>query len=194
MAMRVLRTVSIGWTMVLFCHVSMGQTASRVQKPDSPAVTEWKAKLPQIERILENFPCGRHVSYAVVDAFGTKGNELSVALVDSCQDGAYTQSVVAFRLEHGEPVLAKFRDAKGKQVENSFLRGASVMNSVDVKLVPEKHAIYDMYAGSDPEGRPAAKCGVKAYVWNTHSRTFDLDLQLSKAAGQEYCLSLRSTQ
>jgi hypothetical protein len=192
--MSIQRRISIGLAAVFFCQTPFGQTAARVRKPDTPAVIEWKAMLPQIERILEGFPCGRHLSYAVVDAFGTKADKLSVALVDSCQDGAYTQSVVAFRLEHGKPVLAKFRDANRKHVENAFLNGASVMNSADVKLAPEKKAIYDMYAGSDPEGRPAAKCGVRAYVWNGGSGTFDLDTKLSKTAGVEYCRSLRIAQ
>ena len=178
--------------MTYFCLVLIAQTPARVKKPDSPSVVEWKAMLPRIESILEESPCPRRPSYGVVDAFGTKGNELSVALVDACQGGAYTDEIVAFRLEHGQPVLAEFRDAKGKHVANSFLNGASVMHSVDIRLVPEKKAIYDMSADSDRNGRPAAKCNVKAYVWNAGSRTFDLDSQLSKSAGQEYCRRMRA--
>jgi hypothetical protein len=168
----------------------------RPRNPDSPAVVHWKARTPAIEKALS-----RDESLVVAESpvvfvysFGESNDELSVVLVDCCRGGAYSDAIVALRLEAGQPVLAKFRDAKGKHVENGFLIGASVMHSVDVKLVPEKKAIYDMYSDSHPDGRPAAKCGVKAYVWNSKSRTFDMDTRLSQTASAEYCRSLRENK
>ena len=168
----------------------------RPRNPDSPAVVQWKARTPAIEKALsrDESLVVAESPVVVVDAFGESYDELSVVLVDCCRGGAYSDAIVALRLEAGQPVLAKFRDAKGKHVENGFLIGASVMHSVDVKLVPEKKAIYDMYSDSHPDGRPAAKCGVKAYVWNSKSRTFDLDTRLSPTASEDYCRSLRSEQ
>jgi hypothetical protein len=168
----------------------------RPRNPDSPAVVQWKARTPAIEKALsrDESLVVAESPVVVVDAFGESYDELSVVLVDCCRGGAYSDAIVALRLEAGQPVLAKFRDAKGKHVENGFLIGASVMHSVDVKLVPEKKAIYDMYSESHPDGRPAAKCGVKAYVWNSKSRTFDLDTRLSQTAGVEYCRSLRENK
>jgi hypothetical protein len=168
----------------------------RPRNPDSPAVVQWKARTPAIEKALsrDESLVVAESPVVVVDAFGESYDELSVVLVDCCRGGAYSDAIVALRLEAGQPVLAKFRDAKGKHVENGFLIGASVMHSVDVKLVPEKKAIYDMYSESHPDGRPAAKCGVKAYVWNSKSRTFDLDTRLSQTASVEYCRSLRENK
>jgi hypothetical protein len=172
------------------------QVSSRPRNPDSPAVVQWKARTTAIEKALsrDKFFCVPEWPVAVVDAFGGSDDKLSAVLVVCGHGGAYSDAIVALRLEAGQPVLAKFRDAKGKHVENGFLIGASVMHSVDVKLVPEKKAIYDMYSESHPDGRPAAKCGVKAYVWNSKSRTFDMDTRLSQTASAEYCRSLRENK
>lgn len=169
------------------------QTAPRVIKPDGPAVAQWEARASSIQKRLEESDeedCRGAPPAGIVDAFGTSGDSLSVALVDFCGQGAYTDSIVVMRMDHGRPVLAKFRDAKGKYIENSFLSGASVMHAVDVKLVAEKKAVYDSFADNDAEGKPA-QCGVKAYVWNAKTETFDLDLRLSRSASATYCRSLR---
>jgi hypothetical protein len=169
-----------------------GQTPARMVKPESPPVVLWKARKPAIEKILDSdaLTCQAGGVTDVVDAFGENGDELSVALVDYCHGGAYSDWIVALRLEHGQPVFAEFRDAKGKRIENGFTSGASVLHSTDVKLAAEKKAIYDLFADNDAEGR-LARCGVKAYVWNARTRTFDLDLLLSKVTSNEYCSSLR---
>jgi hypothetical protein len=187
------------WVLLIAIWLTTGlsaQVSSRPRKPDSPAVVQWKARTPAIEKALsrDKFFGVPEWPVAVVDAFGGSDDKLSVVLVVCGHGGAYSDAIVALRLERGQPVLAKLRDAKGKHVENGFLIGASVMHSVDVKLVPEKKAIYDMYSESDSDGRPAAKCGVKAYVWNSKSRTFDLDTRLSRTASEDYCRSLRSEQ
>lgn len=179
---------------VLLCAALSAQTPRRAIKPDSPAVVQWKAHASSIEKTLEENDeenCRGAPAAEIIDAFGTVSDALSVALVDFCGRGAYTDSIVVMRMDHGKPVAAKFRDAKGKTVENGFASGASAMHSVNVKLVAEKKAIYDFFADNDAEGKPA-ECGVKAYVWNARNMTFDLDLRLSKAAGAEYCRSLRT--
>jgi hypothetical protein len=168
------------------------QSPPRAIKPNGPAVAQWEARSSSIQKMLEESDeenCRGAPPAGIVDAFGTSGEALSVALVDFCGRGAYTELIVVMRMDHGKPVLAKFRDAKGKRIENSFLSGASVMHSVDVKLVEAKKAIYDSFADNDAEGKPA-QCGVKAYVWNAKTETFDLDLRLSKTASDEYCRSV----
>jgi hypothetical protein len=64
------------------------------------------------------------------------------------------------------------------------------MQAVDVKLVPEKNAIYDIFSDNDRAGH-LAKCGVKAYVWNVNAKTFDWNARLSRRAGRDYCHSAR---
>jgi hypothetical protein len=174
---------------VLLCGPLSAQTAI---KADNPAMVQWKVRASSIHKTLEESEesCYGAPPAGIVDAFGTSGDALSVALVRFCGGGAYTDNIVAMRMDHGKPVTAKFRDAKGKIVEKGFASGASAINTVDVKLVAEKKAIYDLFAQNDSNGK-LAKCGVKAYVWTAKSQTFDLDLRLSKTASTEYCRSLR---
>jgi hypothetical protein len=177
----------------LGCEACYAQTPARTVKPESPAVSQWEARVSSIQKSLEESDeqnCRGAPSAGIVDAFGVGTDELSVALVDFCGRGAYTDAIVVMRMDHGKAVPARFRDAKGKKVGNGFASGASVMHTVGVRLVAEKKAIYDSFADSDAEGKPD-KCGVKAYVWNARSKTFDMNLQLSKSASVEYCRSLR---
>jgi hypothetical protein len=182
------------WIIVaaLFWNGLYAQTAPKNAMPDSLAVAQWRTRVSSIQKILRERDdnCYGAPAPEIVDAFGTSGDALSVALVDFCTGGAYTEYIVAMRMAHGVPVPARFRDAKGMHVENGFARGASAMHSVDVKLAVTNNAVYDVFAENDPEGKPA-QCGAKAYVWNVKSQTFDLDLRLSKSAGDEYCRILR---
>jgi hypothetical protein len=67
-------------------------------------------------------------------------------------------------------------------------QGSSVMHPVDVKLVPEKKAIYDVFSDNDG-AEQLAKCSVKAYVWNAGAKAFDWNAQLTKRAARSYCRS-----
>jgi len=178
---------------MLACLTICAQSAHGAHKSDSFAVTQWTGRKAAIEKALSNRACGRQLSVDIVDAFGEAGDDLSVALVDACQDGAYTDEIVALRLERGLPSVARFRDARRKPVPNSFLNGASVMHSRDVKLMPEKKAVADYSADNDSEGKPA-KCEVKIYVWSGRSKTFDLDVLLSKDISSKHCQELKSAQ
>jgi hypothetical protein len=135
--------------------------------------------------------CPGDLNVHVLDAFGMTDDDPSVALVDFCDGGAYTDWIVVMRMEHGQPVIARFRNRIGKSIPNGFASGASVMHSVDVKLIPARKAIYERFADNDSEGK-LARCGVKTYVWNPRTRTFDEDKRLSRVASDDYCRSLRT--
>lgn len=169
--------------------------AQRPVKPDTPDVIEWKQRMPAIQRLLDKDPqfhCPTPHSRAdILDASGTASDGLSVALVDWCAGGAYTDWIVALRLKDGRPVLAEFRDDKGKPIPNGFAQGASVMHSVDVKLVPEKNAIYTSFWDNNSQGK-LAQCSVKAYVWTAKSETFDFNERLSHITQSAYCSALTS--
>jgi hypothetical protein len=168
------------------------QIAAKPIKPDSPALVLWRARASYIQKTLEETEeesCYGAPAIEIVDAFGVRDDALSVALVDFCTGGAYTDRIVAMRMDHGKPVLAELRDENGKTVENGFSRGASAMHSADVKLEATKRTIYELFANNDSGGKPAL-CSGKAYVWNARRQTFDLDLQLSKNASTAYCRSL----
>jgi len=179
---------------VAFCPALLGHVSARAQKPDTPAVAEWKARIPEIHKTLEESNeelCHGAPSPTIVDAFGLRSDPLSVALVDYCSSGAYTDSMIPMILDHGMPVQARIRGADGKNVQNEFASGASAMHSRSVRLVAEKKAIYDASSDNDGQGR-IAQCEIKAYVWNEKTRTFDLSVPLSRSAGAEYCRRMRA--
>lgn len=172
---------------VLLCVRLSAQAVGQAQKPVNPAVEQWKTRAQAIRNILSSDQyCQTDEDEGIVDAFGVNQGDLSVALVACGHGGAYSESMVVLVMKQGRPVVAAFRDSKGEHVENGFLTGASVMHSVNVKLVQEKRAIYDEFADNGSDGK-LEKCGVKAYVWNVTFGTFDLDRRLSKAASDQYC-------
>ena len=161
------------------------------RKPDNPAMVQWISLIPAIQSVLTHSGSicpGDRMNVGIVDAADLKDDGLSYALVDVCPGGAYTDWIVAMQLEEGKPVAARFRNANGEVLDLGFAQGASVMHSVDVKLVPEKKAIYDIFSDNDGAAH-LIKCGVKAYVWNANAKTFDLNAQLSKQATRSYCHS-----
>jgi len=68
------------------------------------------------------------------------------------------------RLEGSEPVLGSFRKANHK-VDLEFAQGSSVMHGKDVKLVPEKGAIYDISWDNDGMDTPEP-CSCKSASWS----------------------------
>jgi hypothetical protein len=125
------------------------------RKPDTPAVAQWKAPIPVIQGVLtrSGFNCpGDRINVEIVDASDLSEDGLSYALVDFCPGGAYTDWIVAMQLENGKPVPPRFRNANGEVLDLGFAQGASVMHTVDVKLVPGKKAIHDLFSDNDGAG------------------------------------------
>jgi hypothetical protein len=163
---------------------------------DNPALARWRSLIPAIESVLSQQPedsCpGDRMHVDPVDAADFDGT--SFALMDFCPGGAYTDWIVAMQLDAGKPVTVQFRKHKRK-IDLGFAQGASVLHGKDVKLVPEKHAIYDIsYDNQAIEGTDQvqmARCAVDAYVWNVKSNSFDWSAQLTKEATRSVCNSLR---
>jgi hypothetical protein len=165
-------------------------------KASTAEMAKWQALIPTIKRVLmrQGDPCRGYYSMQgePVDATDLAGN--SFALVDVCPLGAYTELIIPMQLEAGQPVVARFRNAK-REVDLGFARGASVMHGVDVKLAPENNAVYDIHwdnDGLDNKGiMKLEKCIVDAYVWKAKSKTFDWDAGLTKRATRSYCRELQ---
>ncbi|WP_109488189.1 hypothetical protein [Occallatibacter savannae] len=194
--MDILRGWVIGLAAVSFWQGSTAQVPGGVQKPNAAALAEWRARVPEIQKLLEASDeqnCRGAPAPEIVDAFGSSKEGLSVALVDYCSGGAYTDSLIPMLLVEGKPAQARFRGANGKAIRVEFMSGASAMHSRFVELGAEQKAIYDRFTENDGAGK-VASCGVKAYVWNAQSRTFDLDFRLSRTASADYCRRLRAKQ
>jgi hypothetical protein len=179
-----MKTVAIT-VLLLFSAVGMPQP--QLTKSHAAAIAKWQALVPAINKVLEEHNLRRHDEWetGIGDAADfSLGANVSVALVDWCNGGAYTNSIVAMNLEGGQPVLSRFRNANGQDEQVEFASGSSAMHSLGVELVPEKNAIYSFQWDHD---ETQEECGVKAYVWNTKMRTFRLDMELSKHATQSRC-------
>lgn len=175
-----------------FSLITLLATASVAQsKPPTPEQAHWQALTPAIENVLttNGAKCpGQRLTVGIKDAAELAGN--SVALVDFCAGGAYTDWIVAMRLENGQPVPVRFRKQNGQSADIGFAEGASVMHGMDVKLMPDGNAIYGIEWDND-ESMHLKRCAVTAYVWNPKEQTFDLSSNLSKEATASYCQTLQ---
>lgn len=155
---------------------------SRWRNRCTPLLAEWRPLIPEIEKVLQQqkLGCSQPMSPSIVDA-AKLADGPDVALVGYCAGGAYSDAIVAMQLENGKPVPAKFGDGP---VE--FLRSASVMHTVDVQLVPEANAIFNLGYGSDGCSH-LLTCRANAYVWNAATKSFNFDAQLTRRARTDYC-------
>jgi hypothetical protein len=191
---KVLGVKPIAIRALLIFSVAVGVTQQRPQEPH-PAVTKWQALIPRIKNVLarqgHGYECPRQWAIGILDAADfPSADHVSVALVDWCAGGAYTDWVVAMQLENDQPVLSRFRGANGEVLDLGFGQGASVMHGLDVKLVPEKSAIYGMSWDTD-ECLHLTSCAVNAYVWNSKDKAFGFDSQLTTQNTESYCQELQ---
>ena len=152
-------------------------------------MTKWRVMIPAIENVLkeQNLHCdypGGPWKPSIVDAADFSSTDhISVALVDWCHGGAYSDAILAVILQDGKPVLCRFLNANNQEKMVEFLSGSSVMHSVGVKLVPENNALLDSHCDyTESEG--VFHCKVIAYVWNATARAFKLDTKLSRQSTQ----------
>ncbi len=180
--------LGLGLALTSLSYVSSAATQTNSEQE------KWRTMLPKIKSILEaqGSSCEPgSVRASVLDAADFLGT--SFALIDVCPLGAYTELIDAMRRDGNQPVSARFR--KGRHtVAIGFSRGASVMHGKDVKLVPEKRAIYDISwdnDGTDSAGTVKLhKCLVDAYIWNSKAGVFDYDPKLTAQATRSYCHEL----
>jgi hypothetical protein len=183
-----LQSSAIAWR--FFLIAALLSPALAQNKPANEKA-RWEPLIPVIEAVLkqQGSTCpGQRLQVGIKDAAELAGN--SVALVDFCPGGAYTDWIVAMRLEASQPVPARFRKGNGKTADIGLAEGASVMHGMGVKLVAEKNAVYDIARDND-ETMHLKRCAVTAYVWNATAKTFDLSTDLSKEAQASYCEALQ---
>ena len=159
--MLAMKTVAVT---ILLLVCSTGLTQQQLTKPHAAAIAKWQALVPVIDTVLakHNLKCHGEWETSIVDAIDISSDDTSIALVDWCNGGAYTDWIIAMNLEGDRPVLSRFRNANHQIEHVEFASGSSVMHSIGVELV-------------------------KAYVWNKKTRTFRLDIALSKHATQSRC-------
>lgn len=140
---------------------------------------DWKALIPKLQQVLGDKCFEEQRWIEVVQTGDVNGDGVPEALVQFCHMGAYTSEATVLQLDNGKPVLSKFRDQNRKPIFPTFLQGASVRNGEDVKLAPERRAVYAIHWHTDDEGA-LETCTVEAYVWSAKTSTFDYDAGVSK--------------
>jgi hypothetical protein len=169
-----------------------GGVGSQQPKQPSPEVAAWDARLPSIRETLnrEGLRCPYQPwQVSIIDA-AEFARGPSVALVDYCGGGAYTDSITAMLLQNGTPILARFRSIDGAIANGDFVQGASVMHTADVRLMPREHVVYDIHNDTDG-GTRLLSCAVNAFVWSPNSRTFEWSRAVTRQATRDYCRNVR---
>jgi len=162
------------------------------QNAASKAV-DWGAMIPQIQAAVAGEYCGGpRDDIDIIDTADLTGNETTEALVDYCHEGAYMDLAALIRLENGKPTVAKFRDEHGNAVDLSLMGGASVMHGAETKLLAKEHAVVLLRWDSDESDK--FQCGGIAYVWNSHSKTFDIAPNFSADFVETECRKIRKIQ
>jgi len=114
------------------------------------------------------------------------GDGVPEALVYTGDGGASTDFLVLMRIEGGKPVLARFKDAKGKRFDPGFLEGASVTHGIHGNA-PDENAIYLGSHFINDTGTGFSRCSVRAYRWNAETKTFDWNRNLSTQLTRSFC-------
>jgi hypothetical protein len=155
---------------------------------------DWKSLIPTIREILGPTFLGVRVELntpmSIFQENDITGDGVPEALVDLGTGGAYTSFLTLMRIENGKPVVAEFKQKDGKISPLIFPQGASVMNGESVVMLQERNAIYAGHWSKSVTGIPFGSltdCDVEAYRWNSDTKTFDFDLNLSNEIRQEFC-------
>lgn len=176
-----------------FVALMMAQNAIAPRPLPQPTV-DWQAMIPAIREALKS-ESGRNPEFRGVEenysigiekTANVTGEGASEALVYLGTGGASTDELTVMRIEHDKPVLALFRDRDGKVSPMVFAEGASVMHTDGVDLRPREHSIFSIHYDYNGNGK-LHQCGGEAFIWNSHTKTFDYNLRLTKKITQTSC-------
>jgi hypothetical protein len=160
---------------------------------DAPPAVDWRALAPQMQTALGDayLICNRSSrTIEIGQTADITGDGVPEAIVAYCRQGPYTSNVALMMLDDGKPVLARFRDSRGKPVNPTFMAGASVSDGEGVKFMPFRHAFYDIQWHID-KSMKMDRCTVDAYVWNPGISTWDQSESVSKEIASTECTHLR---
>jgi hypothetical protein len=154
---------------------------------------DWNSMMPMVSSVLrKQFPREfRRYNYPVGilrpgDIADITGDGIPEALVWLGTGGASTSELTLMRIEDNKPVVALFKDQKGKTGPLLLLEGASVMHSDRVNLLPKEHAVFHFHFQYMGDGK-LELCDGEAYRWNSNTRIFDYDSRLSRRLAQSSC-------
>jgi len=188
-------TIRIAALVLIFMPLLRVQPAS-APRPFPQSVADWQTLIPAIREVLKEVQgVEEHYSIGIRQIADLTGDGVPEALVYLGVGGASTDEMMLMRIVDGKPVLAIFRQRSGKVSSMTFLRGASVMHTDTVELLPKEHAVHSVhysFGGLNPDGvQKVHECGGEAYQWNPHTQTFEYNRRLSNRLTQDYCRKVR---
>jgi hypothetical protein len=153
---------------------------------------EWERLLPEVRRVVRDGGFDEIVDMSetptLVQTGFITGDGVRVALIDLGGVGASTDGLTLIRVEHGKPVLARFRERNGTLVDGElFIQGSSVMHSRLVELLPAQRAVYTIAIAGDSEVGQVDTCEVELYQWVPRTRTFAWNLKLTREFQRRLC-------
>lgn len=180
------RSLKTAVVLLTFASVVVAQRPLPAKQKQDVAL--WKTLQPRIEAELarHQMVCDPASNWKVrvADVVDLTGDGVPEAVVNWCNGGAYTDSLILMRLEKGRPVLARSRIADGNYSFIELAYGSSAMHSVSYEFHPERHAIYLIqyeFKGFDQNNRAFGQAAdVDVCVWNPKTKTFNLNKKLSK--------------
>jgi len=175
--------------------------AKQVKKPPVPPLSptvacqqaNWSALLPQIKNILiaAGAPSvGQFVPLAVGEEVDITGDGCTEAVVLVDAGGAYTTTFALFRSENSSPVFAEQKENSGQIVKVMFDAGASVKNQLGYKTLPQDNGFYTFQKNYDEQNGQIilANCEINTYVWNSATKVFDYNANLTTALSLQVCI------
>jgi len=169
--------------------------ANGIFEPTPRPAKWWDRLIPDIRTTLGQISLGVSIetsrSLSIKDEKDITGDGIPEALVDLGTGGAGATFIsTLMRIENDKPVVAQFRQKDGKISSLTFSDGVAMMGGTNVIMLPDKNAIY---SGSWRRGQlgDLAECSVEAYQWNSQTKNFDFNLNLSNEIRPEYCQMIK---
>jgi hypothetical protein len=156
------------------------------------STAEWECLLPEVRKIVRDGGFDETVNMSetptLVQSGFITGDGVRVALIDLGGVSASNDGLTLIRVEHGKPVLARFRERNGTLVDGElFIQGSAVMHSKLVELLPVQRAVYTIAIAGDLEVGQVDTCEVELYHWVPRTRTFAWNLKLTHEFQRRLC-------
>lgn len=159
--------------------------------PATVRIIDWNSLIPSMRTVLKQaFPNegieDMH-SIGVYKKVDITSDGISEALVNLGTGGATTGFLTLMRIENNKPVVALFKQKDGKVSHLIFSAGSggSGRYGSTVEMLENKNAVYS--AGYSKYGESTDSCLVEAYKWNSQTKIFEYNANLSNEIQQTYC-------
>ena len=158
-------------------------------------VVDWNNLMPSIETLLkqeyqQKYPdtiFETHQPMSIGQKIDITGDDIPEALVNLGTGGATTDVIALVQIQNNKPIIPLFKQKDGKISTLLFAGGGGGGGRYGstTEMLPAENAVY--YADYWKYGDKEDHCIVSAYKWNSQTKIFDYNLNLSNQIQQDYC-------